>query len=105
MKLIRMTYYVGIHEEVQDILAEFGVTTFNRLPQVHGRISGRDPREESHVWPGTNSLVEFCVEDDRVDAVLDRVREYNRQGGDRGIDANVLDVMKCVRAEEAGASQ
>ena len=102
MKLIQMTYYVGIHEEVLEILHEFGVTTMNRWPAVHGCISGKDPREESHVWPGANSVVEFCVDDDRVDPLLDRIREYNRQGGDRGIDANVFDVVKCVRAKEAG---
>ncbi|MBD3368534.1 MAG: hypothetical protein GF405_10270 [Candidatus Eisenbacteria bacterium] len=102
MKLIQMTYYVGIHEEVLEILREFDVSVLNRWPGVHGRISGKDPREESHVWPGANSVVEFCIDDDRVDAVLERIRDYNRQGGDRGIDANVLDVVKCVRAEETG---
>jgi hypothetical protein len=101
MKLIQLTYYIGIHEEVVEMLDEFGISTFNRWPEVHGRISGRDPREESHVWPGTNSVIEFVTDDGMADGVLERIRQYNRHGGDRGIDANVLEVVKSVRAEEA----
>jgi hypothetical protein len=101
MKLIQLTYYIGIHEEVFEILEAFDVTVLNRWPTVHGRISGKDPREGSHVWPGENSVVEFVVDDGVVDRVLDRVRKYNRQGGDRGIDANVYDVVQCVRADES----
>ena len=100
MKQIQMTYYIGIHEEVLEILGEFDVTVLNRLPEVHGRISGKDPRDTSHVWPGANSLVAFVVDDDRVGPILQRIREYNRQGGDRGIDADVVDVVKSVRAAQ-----
>jgi hypothetical protein len=55
MKLILMTYYVGVHNEVMEILERLDVCTYTRWREVDGRVSCGEPRESSHVWPGSNS--------------------------------------------------
>ena len=41
MKLVLMTYYVGIHREVMEVLGELGICTYVRWREVEGRISCR----------------------------------------------------------------
>jgi len=98
MKMVLMVYYVGIHEEMMELLAEFGVCTFTRWREVEGRISCGDPREGTQVWPGTNSALMVVVEARVADSLLRRLEEFNRGREEEGVDAHVLDVAQTVMA-------
>jgi hypothetical protein len=98
MKMILMVYYVGIHDEVMELLDELGVCTFTRWREVEGRISCGDPREGTQVWPGTNSALMVVVEARVADLLLRRLEEFNREREEEGVDAHVLDVAQTVMA-------
>ena len=98
MKMVLMVYYVGIHEEVMEMLDELGVCTYTRWREVEGRISCGDPREGTQIWPGTNSAVMVVVEDRLVESTLARLEAFNRGREGEGIDAYVLDVGRVVAA-------
>jgi nitrogen regulatory protein PII len=98
MKMVLMVYYVGIHDEVMEVLDDLGVCTYTRWREVEGRISCGDPREGSQIWPGTNSAVMIVVEDPVVDSVLGRLEAFNRGREGEGVDAYVLDVARAVNA-------
>jgi hypothetical protein len=98
MKMILMVYYVGLHNELMDVLKDLGICTYTRWREVEGRISCGDPRDGSQVWPGTNSAVMVVVGDGEVDSFLARLDAFNRGREGEGVDAYVLDVARVVEA-------
>ncbi len=96
MKMVILNYYVGVDVEAKEILTKLGICTYTRIPEVEGRISCGDPRENSHVWPGANSTMLVVLEDDRAEALLREVESYNERAGGEGMDAYLLDVSKRV---------
>ena len=102
MKMILMVYYVGIHDEVMEMLADLGVSTYTRWAEVEGRISRGDPRDGTQVWPGTNSAVMVVVEDALADSLIRSLDGFNRGREGEGVDAYVLDVARAVTAGADG---
>ena len=54
MKLVFMTYYIGMHQDVREILAECGVVSYTHWDEVTGRLSCGVPRDGTDVWPRTS---------------------------------------------------
>ncbi len=105
MKLILLTYYIGVHDEVMELLGRHGVCTYTRWREVEGRISGGEPREGTHVWPGANSALMTVVDDGGVGGILAEIEAFNRRREGEGIDAYVLDIARRVVAgEDSGAA-
>jgi hypothetical protein len=98
MKLVLLVYYVALQNEMMELLAKLNLCTYTRVPEVQGRISCGDPREDSHVWPGVNSILLVPVDDDKVDALLRAVEGFNQGRVGEGADAYVLDIAKSVSA-------
>jgi len=101
VKLVLMTYYVGVHDEVMEMLDKLGICTYTRWREVEGRISCGEPREGTHVWPGMNSALFVVVKKELAESLVSDIEEFNRQNTDQGIDAYVLDVARKVTAGEA----
>ena len=99
MKMVLLNYYVGVDDEVKEILTGLGICTFTRFPEVEGRISSGEPRDGSHVWPGSNSTLFVVVEDGVADSLARKVEEFNATAPGEGVDAYVLDVVRRVVAE------
>ena len=98
MKMVFLNYYVGIDDEVREILAALEVSNYTLFPEVEGRISGGEPRERTHVWPGSNSTMIVVVEEGVADSLVRKVEEFNAVAFGEGIDAYVLDVSRSVVA-------
>ena len=99
MKMVLLNYYVGMDDEVKEILTALGVSAYTRFPEVEGRLSGGEPREGSHVWPGSNSAL-FVVADDAVaDSLVQRIESFNATAHGEGVDAYVLDVVRSIVAK------
>ena len=98
MKLLLLNYYVGIHQEVMELLDRAGVRTYTRWTEVEGRISGREPRENSHVWPGTNSAMMIVVEERVADELVREIESFNAGSQDEGVDVYVLAVERALTA-------
>ncbi len=98
MNMVFLNYYVGIDDEVMEILTALGISTYTRFPEVEGRISSGEPRERTHVWPGSNSTMLVVVEEGVADSLVRKVEEFNAAAFGEGIDAYVLDVSRSVVA-------
>ena len=101
MKLVLLTYYVGVHREVMEMLDKLGICTYTRWREVEGRISCGEPREGTHVWPGMNSALFVVVEAEKANSLIAAIEDLNRRSDDQSIDAYVLDVARKVTAGEA----
>ena len=98
MNMVFLNYYVGIDDEVKEILTALGIRTYTRFPEVEGRLSHGEPREKTHVWPGSNSTMIVVVEQGVADSLVRKVEEFNAAAFGEGIDAYVLDVSRSVTA-------
>ena len=103
MKMVLMNYYVGMDDEVKEILDQLGICTFTRLAEVEGRISCGEPREGSHVWPGANSTLFAVVEDSKADSLLREVEKFNETSPGEGIDAFVFGIDRAVWSGDPSA--
>ena len=100
MKMVFLNYYVGIDDEVMEIITALKIRSYTRFPEVEGRVSGGEPRERTHVWPGSNSTMLVVVEEDVADSLVRKVEEFNSAAFGEGVDAYVLDVSRSVVAED-----
>lgn len=101
MKLVFMTYYVGMHRDVREILDGCGVTSYTHWDEVTGRLSCGEPREGTDVWPGFNSALQAVLRDQTAAKLDAAIREYNAaQRGDERIDACFLEVHSAIRAAD-----
>jgi hypothetical protein len=98
MKMVLINYYVGLDSEVMEIIDALRICTYTRIPEAEGRISCGEPREGSHVWPGSNSTLFVVVDDPTAAALMDRIESYNGKGHGEGLDACVLGVERAVWA-------
>jgi hypothetical protein len=99
MKMVLLNYYVGIDTEVKEILAKLEVCTYTRFPEVEGRISCGEPRENSHVWPGANSTLFAVLDDGAADNLVRELESFNASVQGEGVDAYVMEVSKRVLAK------
>jgi hypothetical protein len=100
MKMVFLNYYMGMDVEVKEILSKLDICTYTRFPEVEGRISCGDPRENSHVWPGANSTLLVVLEDGKAEELLREVESYNATAHGEGMDAYAWDVTRRVLARQ-----
>jgi hypothetical protein len=101
MKMVFMTYYVGMHRDVREILEECGITSFTHWDEVTGRLSCGDPREGTDVWPGYNTALQAVLREQTAEKLTAAIRKYNAaQRGDERIDAFFMTVESTIRAAD-----
>jgi len=101
VKLVFMTYYVGMHRDVREILEECGITSFTHWAEVTGRLSCGEPREGSDVWPGYNTALQAVLREQTATKLESAIRKYNAaQRGDERIDAFFLEIQSAIRAAD-----
>ncbi len=89
MKLILISYNVAIDEEVMKALKEVEVSGYTKLPRVLGEGKTSGPHLDSHIWPGTNTLLVIAVEDNKKDQIFTQVKKLRQRLGKEGIKAFV----------------
>ena len=101
MKMVFMTYYIGMHRDVREILEKCGITSFTHWAEVTGRLSCGEPREGTDVWPGYNTALQAVLREQTAEKLTVAIHEYNAsQRGDERIDAFFLDVQSTIRAAD-----
>ena len=101
MKLVFMTYYVGMHRDVLEILDGCGITSYTHWDEVTGRLSCGEPREGTDVWPGFNSALQAVLREETAQTLDGAIRDYNAaQRGDERIDAYFMEIQSVIRAAD-----
>ncbi|HJZ39465.1 MAG TPA: P-II family nitrogen regulator [Bacteroidales bacterium] len=97
MKAILIVYNQALTEKVESLLNKSGIKGFTLFPSVMGRGSAEgEPRMGTHTWPEMNSATLTMVNDDLVDAVLERVKKLDEVNHEVGIRAFVWEVEKSI---------
>ena len=97
MKSVMIVFNHGITEEVNDALEELGIRGYTRFLNVHGQGSvDGEPHLGTHIWPSQNAVILTVIDDDKVDPLLEKVKEINSFAEKQGIHAFVFPVDKMV---------
>lgn len=79
------------------MLDKLGIRGYSLWENVKGRGSKNGvPHLGTHAWPEINKSVLTIVEDNFVDALLDKVKKIDAINEDVGIRAFVWDILKTV---------
>ncbi len=81
--------------EVADALEELSCRGFTMWQNIEGRgtVSG-EPHLGSHAWPTMNNAMFTVVDDDKVDAIMDVVRQKDEETPALGMRAFVWNIEK-----------
>lgn len=97
MKAIFIAYDQAHHDAVVEALSRSNCRGFTNFGTVQGRGSrSGEPHYGTHAWPSLASAIMTMVEDNRVDTVLDRLRELDAAKPRLGLRAFVWNVEKSI---------
>jgi hypothetical protein len=97
MKSIFIAFDQAHYERIVEMLERSNCRGFTAWNQVTGRgtVDG-EPHYGSHAWPSMASAILTVVEDNRVQTVLDKLRQFNDERPKLGLRAFVWDVQEGV---------
>ncbi len=78
MKLIYTTMNISRLDPFIEILEKRSFSSYQIVEQVQGRQFTGDPRMNTSVWPGHNSIVYIQCESENAEKLLEIIREMNR---------------------------
>lgn len=97
MKALFISYNQALTDRVNKMLDDHGVRGFTRwgLTEGRGTYDG-EPHYGTHAWPAMNSSVLAIVEDEKIPALLDTLRDIDittKQQGSRAFVWNIEQMM------------
>ena len=97
MKSILITFDQAYNERITMLLDRMNCRGFTRIEQVQGRgtLKG-DPHYGTHAWPAMNAAIITVVADEKVDPLLDALREMDRRTEQLGLRAFVWHIEKTI---------
>jgi len=96
MKMILLSYSVGIEEEVMDTLRDLGIEYYTKWQDVLGKGRTSGPHLGTHIWPKKNSFLALAVVEEVVNDLMDKVRDLKATFGKEGVKAFVLPLEEVV---------
>ncbi len=92
MKMIFITYYEAVDDEVMAVLSDTGAETYTKWTEIKGKGGASGPHLGSHVWPKENNALAVCVEDEQAPELMDGIRKLRDKMRHEGIKAFQLPV-------------
>ncbi len=95
MKAVFISFYKAFYAEMIEVLDKLEIRGFTFWEEVQGRGSETgEPHYGTHAWPTLNSALIAIIPDEKVDALLQAVRDLDATAPQQGIRAFVLPVEK-----------
>lgn len=92
MKLMWIHYHFEFSDSIEDILDKWNIRNFVRYAMVAGK-DHNGKHYGSKVYPGSSSVVQALVPDERVDRLLDSLKDFKEsKDSHRHLTAAVLPV-------------
>lgn len=97
MQAIFIAYDLAHHEKVVDALNSLGCRGYTSFGTVQGRGSKTgEPHLGTHAWPSLASAMLTIVEDSKVQAVLDKLKEIDDFKPKLGLRAFVWPITQTI---------
>lgn len=97
MKAVFIVFNQAHTERVEYIMDQLKISGYTWWNEVKGRgTETGEPRLGSHTWPEMNSALITFVNDESVNALLEKVRKIDQINEEVGIRAFVWDITQHV---------
>ncbi len=97
MKMVLISYYAGIEEELTEVLSSLGIEGYTKWERVLGRGKTSGPHLGTHIWPKTNALLSIALEDAQASLLMEKVQELKATPlGKEGIKAFLWPIEEMV---------
>lgn len=67
MKQVEVVIFMGLQDQFREVLDEEKVEEYFMIPKVTGRLSGTDPKLDTHIWPGYFVQYKFCLDEKKYE--------------------------------------
>ena len=97
MKAIFISYNQAVTERIMTILDDNAIRGFTKwaLTEGRGSIDG-EPHYGSHAWPSMNSSVLTIVPDEKVEQIMNDLRELDKETKMQGSRAFVWNIEQAT---------
>jgi nitrogen regulatory protein PII len=95
-ELIILIFDSSIEDEMMEALQKAGMTCYTKVPGVQGVGRHSDPKLDTHVWPGTNTMMLLSAQVDVRERMLKAIREMKELHSDEGVRAFLVPVQDTV---------
>lgn len=92
MKMVFLSFFEGNTDEVLELLEAEHVESYTHWAKTKGKAAGFRPRMGTQVWPGDNGAMLFPIDDHRLDSLMEKVEEFNREAEYEGLSVFVFDI-------------
>lgn len=97
MKSIFIVYNQAHTEKVEYMLDALEIRGFTQWTNMKGRGSvDGNPHMGTHTWPEINSATLVVIEDEKVDVLLQKIKNINHINAEVGIRAFVWNIEQSV---------
>jgi nitrogen regulatory protein PII len=97
MKAFFLSYNQALTDRINKMLDDHGVRGFIRWALTEGRGSfNGEPHYGTHAWPSMNTSILAIVEDDKIEPLLNAVREIDSTTEQQGSRAFVWDITQAM---------
>ena len=97
MKMVLISYYLGIEEELTEALSSLGIEGYTKWERVLGRGKTSGPHLGTHIWPKTNALLSVAIENTQASLLMKKIQELKTTPlGKEGIKAFLWPLEEMV---------
>lgn len=97
MKAIFISYNQALTDRINAMLDELGIRGFTRWALTEGRGSFKgEPHYGTHAWPSMNTSILAIVEEEKVEPVLEALRQIDSTTEQQGSRAFVWNIEQCM---------
>jgi len=96
MKLAIIIYGSPIDPDVTEAIEAIGLNSYTKLPEVLGRGQKSGPHLNTHVWPGTNSLMIVSLTDEHVPGLVEALKPLKERFSHEGLKLYLLPAEEAL---------
>lgn len=97
MKSVFISYNQALSELVTEILSRQNIKGYTQWTEVFGRGSNTgEPHFGNHTWPAKNYAIIAVMDDERVQPLLDKLKQLDSKTEQHGIRAFVWNIENML---------
>ena len=97
MKAVFIPYNQALKDNIIELLDRMSIRGFTQWEHVQGRGTEKgEPHYGSHAWPTMNSSILTVIPDEKVDALLEKLRALDKETERQGLHAFVWNIEQAV---------
>ncbi len=97
MQSVMIFYAQSLTEAIDDILTGLSIRGYSKWKDLTGRgsIDG-EPHFGTHAWPALNSAIMCVIQPDKVEPLLEALRELDSRTSQQGLRAYTWDIKNVL---------